>query len=98
MANSRKEASRKPRGGGEPAGAGGPSIWIQLAAAFAVFLVLSTGYSLVRQYFLDKSEEVPLSQIAVDISAGTVVSIEVSGDKITAVYTDETKKTSRKET
>src|SRR3989344_8734821 len=96
MANSEKQP-RKPRGlpgpgGGQPA-SGGPSIWIQLAAAFAVFLVLSFGYSLVRQYIVDKDEEVPLSQIAADITAGTVTSIEVSGDKITATYEDETKKT-----
>lgn len=77
--------------------AGGPSIWVQLAAAFAVFLVLSAGYSYTRQYFVDKTEEVALSQIASDIEAGQIKSIEVAGDAITAVYLDETKKTSRKE-
>ncbi len=92
--------SEKPRVKGEDGEApvpASPSIWVQLAAAFAVFIVLSVGYSYARQYFTDKSEEVPLSQIAVDIEAGKIASIQVAGDKITATYVDEAKKTSRKE-
>lgn len=77
---------------------GGPSIWIQLASAFAIFLVLSAAYSFAREYFTDKSEAVPLSQIATDITAGNIKSIDVSGDSITATYKDDSIKTSRKET
>jgi cell division protease FtsH len=89
---------RKPRGGNPPpVQSGGPSIWIQLAAAFAVFLVLSTGYSLVREYMATQSEEVPLSQVAQDIDAGKVSSIVVQGDSITATYADKTVKISQKE-
>ena len=77
---------------------GGPSIWMQLAAAFAIFLVLSAGYSLVRQYLTSKSESVPISQIVSDINAGQVTSIAVSGDSINATYADKSTKTSRKET
>src|SRR3989338_1094347 len=97
MAIPEKQLSRKPRGGEKPKQGGGPSLWVQLAAAFGVFLVLSFGYSFVRQYISTQDELVPLSQIAQDITAGTIVSLEVSGDKITAIYTDETEKTSRKE-
>jgi len=90
---------RKPKVGGEtPKPAGGPSLWVQLAAAFGVFLVLSIGYSYVRQYISAQDETVPLSQIAQDITAGTITSLDVSGDKITATYADKTTKTSRKET
>ena len=93
-----KPVVRKPREGGEkPKPAGGPSIWMQLSAAFAVFLLLSVGYSFVRQYIATEDEVVPLSQIAQDITAGTVTSIAVAGDKITATYADTTTKTSRKE-
>ena len=94
-----QEKSKQPKKGseGKPPAAGAPSIWVQLAAAFAVFLILSAGYSYARQYFEETPEEVPLSQIAADIEAGTIVSIEVAGDSISAVYTDETKKKSRKE-
>ncbi len=72
-------------------------MWMQLSVAFAVFLVLSAGYSMVREYFVDKVEEVPLSQIAADIEAGTITSIQVAGDTITAAYADNTEKKSRKE-
>ncbi len=73
-------------------------MWVQLAAAFGVFLALSLGYSFVRQYISAQDEVVPLSQIAQDITAGTIVSLDVAGDKITATYADKTTKTSRKET
>ncbi len=93
-----KPTPRKPREGGEkPKHTSGPSMWVQLAAAFGVFLMLSLGYSFIRQYVSGQDEVVPLSQIAQDITAGAIVSLDVSGDKITATYTDETKKTSRKE-
>ena len=94
-----QQKNRKPRiDGPQPPQSAGPSIWIQLAIAFAIFLVLSAGYSFARQYFAGTSEEVPLSQIAQDITAGTITSIAVSGDTITATYADASKKTSRKET
>jgi capsular polysaccharide biosynthesis protein len=35
---------------------GGPSIWLQLAAAFAVFLVLSAGYSFIRDYMNQRTK------------------------------------------
>lgn len=99
MAAPEKPVVRKPREGGEkPKSGGGPSIWLQLAAAFGVFLVLSVGYSFIRQYITTQDEVVPLSQIAQDITAGTITALDVSGDKITATYADQTKKTSRKET
>ncbi|MDZ4227473.1 MAG: ATP-dependent zinc metalloprotease FtsH, partial [Patescibacteria group bacterium] len=66
--------------------------------ALAIFLMLSFGYSLVRQYITTEIEEVPISQIASDINAGKISSIDVSGNKITATYTDESEKVSRKET
>jgi ATP-dependent Zn protease len=89
----------RPRRGGTPTPArGGPSIWVQLAAAFGVFLLISAGYSAVRQYLSVQNETVSLSQIAQDVDAGKISSIEVSGDDITATYADKTVKTSQKET
>ena len=90
----------KPRKGRNPLGRtppGGPSIWMQMAMAFAIFLVLSVGYSLVRQYIIAEDNEVPLSQIVADIDAGTISSIVVEGTSVTATYEDESVKTSRKE-
>ena len=93
-----KEKSRRGRQPQVPEPEGtGPSIWLQLAAAFAVFLVLSAGYSLVRDYMGKEAETVPLSQIATDITAGKIASITVAGDAIKATYIDKTAKTSRKE-
>ena len=97
MVNESREKQRKPRGPIKPS-SGGPSIWLQLAMAFAVFLVLSTGYSFIREYIVTERESVPISQIATDIAAGEVVSIVVEGDSLTATYADDTEKTSRKET
>jgi len=93
MPNAEKPKAKAPKPKGQ-----GPNIWMQLAIAFVVFLVLSIGYSLVREYIADDTESVPLSQIATDIAAGLVAEVEVAGDSITATYKDETKKTSRKET
>ncbi|MFA7309341.1 MAG: ATP-dependent zinc metalloprotease FtsH [Candidatus Paceibacterota bacterium] len=94
MANPQNDSSRKNP---VPPGPQGPSLWTQLAAAFAVFLIISIGYSMVRQYISTESEVVPISQIASDITAGNITSIIVEGDKITATYADKTTRSSRKE-
>ncbi len=66
--------------------------------AFSIFILVAVGYSFVREYFNDtKAEEVSLSQIAQDMQLGTITSLEVSGDTITAHYGTSTEKTSRKE-
>lgn len=88
-----RRTPRVPRGAQQ-----GPSLWTQLAIAFAVFLLLSTGYSLLREYVATQQETIPLSQVAADISAGKISSITVEGDSITAVYADKAEKHSRKET
>lgn len=75
-----------------------PNLWIQLSIAFAVFILLSVGYSLVREYIVKEDVIVPISQIATDINAGTISGIVVEGDKIIATYRDESTKQSRKET
>ena len=75
-----------------------PGIWMQLAIAFAIFLVLSGAYSALREYWLDSTEEVPLSQIAADIGSGKVQELTIAGDTIEASYNDGSKKESRKET
>lgn len=86
------DPTNKPKASGQ-----GPSIWTQLAIAFAVFLVISIGYSLVRDYVVSDTDTVAISQIAQDISAGKIASITVAGDNVTANYIDESKKISRKE-
>ncbi|NBV77418.1 ATP-dependent zinc metalloprotease FtsH [bacterium] len=72
-------------------------IWLQVGIALAVFMVVSIGYSYVKERYGEKKEEISLSQIASDIAAGKVAAIKVAGDAITADYTDKSVKTSRKE-
>lgn len=76
----------------------GPNIWLQLAVAFGVFLVLSLGYSLVQQFVTAQKETVPISQIAADVVSGKIAEISVQGNDIKATYIDDSVKTSRKET
>jgi len=97
MTNGSNESPKKNQNKTPVAGPG-PSLWMQLAAAFAVFLIISAGYSFVREYIVKDTETVAISQIAADITAGNIVSITVEGDNITAKYKDDSEKKSRKET
>jgi cell division protease FtsH len=74
-----------------------PNIWTQLGIAFLVFVLVSAGYSLYRQYVATQVPNVPLSQIVSDIEAARVVSLTVAGDQVTATYADKSTKTSQKE-
>jgi hypothetical protein len=92
--NENKRQKRQQSGNQQPQG---PSIWTQLAIAAVVFLVLSVGYSAVREYVAQQSESVPLSQIVSDVEAGKITAIAVQGDSLTATYADGSTKTSTKE-
>ncbi|RJQ34600.1 ATP-dependent zinc metalloprotease FtsH [Candidatus Parcubacteria bacterium] len=72
-------------------------MWTQMLIAFAIFLVLSAGYSIVRQYVVAENNEVSLSQLVGDIEAGLVESILVEGTSVTATYADGSEKITRKE-
>ncbi len=88
---------KQPKGANPQTPEEGPSIWLQLLAALAVFVVLSGGYSYVKDYFSQQRETIPLSQVASDITAGKILSIIVEGDTVTAVYGNQMEKLSRKE-
>ncbi len=96
MSNGNEGEKPRKKKGGAPQSVG-PNLWLQLAAAFAVFLVLSLGYSLIRQYMVGQSETISISQIATDIRDGKITDITVEGDSVTATYSDKTQKISRKE-
>lgn len=66
-----------------------------LTGIIAILLLIS-----LATIFLDggsSPEEVPLSQVAGDVSEGLVEKITVSGNSLTVLYTDETEKKSKKE-
>jgi cell division protease FtsH len=75
----------------------GDSFWLNLATAIVVLVLLAGAYS----YFVGTGSatptSIPISQVATDISAGSVTSIEVDGDDLTLTYADKTTKTSKKE-
>ena len=75
----------------------GPNIWVQMAIAFAIFVLVSAGYSLYRDYISSQNPIVPLSQIVNDIENGKITSVAVSGDQVSATYADKSTKVSQKE-
>src|SRR5665213_2501476 len=95
MPNSDDSKGQKRQG---PPAPQGPSIWMQLLIAAVVFLILSAGYSAVRDYFTQQSQIVSISQIATDIESGKITGVTVEGDTVTATYSDGTTKQSHKET
>ena len=74
----------------------GGQFFSNIITAVLVFLIIATLYSMVSEN-KGKVEEVAISKIAQDISAGTVKSISVAGSTVNAEYTDGTKKKSKKE-
>lgn len=67
-----------------------------ILTAFLVLLLLVAGYSLLAQRG-EKSEEIPLTQLATDIRQGKVKEVTVESTDLSIVYTDDTKKASKKE-
>jgi len=61
------------------------------------FLIIGTVYSYVVEN-QKNIEEIPLSQLSTDISAGEVSIISVEGETLKITYNDETEKISKKET
>src|SRR5688572_19862159 len=76
---------------------GGDSFWVNLATSVLVLLLLAGAYSYFTGADGQARKDVALSQIAQDINAGAVKSIEVSGDELKISYADESEKKSKKE-
>jgi len=66
-----------------------------LISAALIFLILMSVYTLVTGNKED--EKISLSQVAADVKAGTVTTIEVAGNELTLTYADETQKKSMKD-
>lgn len=92
--SSDNKKQRKQSDGNPPQGS---SIWMQLAIAAVIFLVLSAAYSGYQAYKSQASQTVSISQIATDVEAGKITSISVEGDQLTATYADGSTKSSTKE-
>jgi len=70
--------------------------WRNMFTAFLAFLVLSSLYTAIVERE-EKVVQVPLSELAKNITEGAVKAITVDGDKLNLEYADGTKKTSKKE-
>lgn len=79
------------------------SFWVNLVSSILVLLLLASAYTYLTGEGKKKPEEIPLSQLAQDISAGQVSKIVVDGDNLDIAYRpmqadgEELKKTSKKE-
>ena len=71
--------------------------WVNLLSTIIIFFFLVSAYSLIVET-REESNEIPLSQLALDIEAKLVKSVAVKGDVLEVVYLDETEKESKKET
>ncbi len=75
---------------------GGSGFFANLISIFVIFLLLMTVYSFVTSH-AKKTETISLTQVATDVRAGSVSTITVSGDDVTLLYADGTKKVAMKD-
>ena len=74
----------------------GQSLWQHLLVTLLIFFIIIGAYSLIAENNI-KDDKIAISQLATEITAGTVSEIIVKGEMLEILYTDETKKESKKE-
>ena len=72
--------------------------FINIIAAIILIFLLITGIYAQFSGKTDSAQQTSLSTIASDIKKGSVASIDVNGDQVTATYADKSQKTAGKET
>lgn len=70
--------------------------WNNLTTSLVIILILAIAYSYVGPQ-ANKATDVSLSTLASDVRGGLVKEISVSGNQLTATYTDDTEKKAKKE-
>jgi cell division protease FtsH len=70
--------------------------WKNFLSAIFLFFVIMSLYSVITDN-QTKTDIIPISQVATDISADKISNITIDGDKLTVEYTDKSKKESKKE-
>lgn len=76
---------------------GGDSFWVNLATGILALLLFAGIYGYFAGGGTQAPQNIPLSQVAADVTAGKVSSITVDGDDLTVTYADKTDKKSKKE-
>jgi len=100
VAQQKNQQPKRPRRGGMPQMPHmpkGDSFWVNLATSILLLLLLAGTYSYFAGNGASAPEEIALSQVAADINAGSVKSIEVNGNDLKVVYADKVEKKSKKE-
>lgn len=100
--NKHRGSKRKHNGRTEPPQEHGDgpmprSFTTNVLITLVIFFVITGAYSFFSERSR-KDNEIPLSQVAVEIASSTVTAIVVEGDKLTLTLADESEKISRKET
>ncbi|MEK7185406.1 MAG: ATP-dependent zinc metalloprotease FtsH, partial [Patescibacteria group bacterium] len=102
--NGEMSGDRENRGGKNPmkkkvsgGGFGGNFWWHSLVTLLVFVLIIST-YSIISETSPKESDQTPLSELAADVTAGSVAKITVNGDELEVEYKDGSKKESKKET
>jgi len=75
----------------------GDSFWINFATSVVLFLLLAGAYTYFVGAGKEEPQEIPISQLATDITAGKVATIVVDGDNLDVTYADKSEKSSKKE-
>ncbi|MDB5225252.1 MAG: ftsH [Candidatus Adlerbacteria bacterium] len=75
----------------------GDSFWINLGVSVLLLLMFAGAYSYLAGDTQEKPEEIAISQLAQDMSAGIITKIVVDGDDLAVTYADQTEKKSKKE-
>ncbi|MEO6536776.1 MAG: ATP-dependent zinc metalloprotease FtsH, partial [Candidatus Paceibacterota bacterium] len=92
-----KQNGKAPKGGlGGMIPGGSSGFFANLISIFVIFLLLMTAYSFITSH-TGKTEKISLTQLATDVRAGSVSTITVSGNDVTLVYADGTKKEAMKD-
>ncbi len=73
------------------------SLLSYIISTIVIFIILSAVYSVVSNSISKKIEQIPISQLSVDIKSGLVKSIIVKGEDLDLTYKNGTEKISKKE-
>ena len=70
--------------------------WVNLLTTLVIFFLLISTYSIIAEQ-RKSDEQIPISQLAVDVTAGIVAEIKVKGDQLEILYVSGGEKKSKKE-
>ena len=87
----------KPPVGGPKQPIKSPKMSRPIFMAILIFMAITALYILIAGRASKPAKDISLSELASDVSAGTVKSIDVEGDKLTVALSDGTTVTSKKE-